>query len=374
MSNHREADEKHIKKPHAAHVNDSDTAKVLLNDTQGKWLAQGSNGDMVQNLVKQGVLPEGAKVIDFGKVKQSYGEDTAKLDQLSKQTPADTTKATGDVKTAQDADVAAQKRLDVAQKNVDIYAKPIDSDLRYEKQVQGQFDSVTKALNKQSVTKDDLQKLVSDESQPQEVRDAAKGLLGTWVPTSSGRFHGIRNDYSKDGYTIDQKTLDAGKTLHDQWLSTARAKMAGFLPALDAAKAGKADADKNLDSANNALKALNKQNDQLAQEQNDMKARVQAEHDALMLNDKLGDMSKVQKGEGYYQVAEKLLGVDDKHVSSQQAKELKMLTKILQEEAKALHSGQMPKYLKQNDVLLQPENIERVFQRLNEIANPSSEK
>ncbi|HEY9759429.1 MAG TPA: hypothetical protein V6C97_30000 [Oculatellaceae cyanobacterium] len=374
MSNHREADEKQVKKPHTAHVNDSDTAKALLNDTQGKWLAQGTNGDMVQNLVKQGVLPEGANVIDFGKVKQSYGEDTAKLDQISKQAPADITKATGDVKTAQDADVAAQKRLDVAQKNVDIYAKPIDSDQRYEKQVQGQFESVTKALNKQSVNKDDLQKLVSDENQPQEVRDAAKGLLGTWIPTSSGRFHGVRNDYSKDGYTIDQKTLDAGKTLHDQWLSTARAKMAGFQPALDAAKAGKADADKNLDSANNALKALNKQNDQLARDQNDMKARVQAEHDAMTPVDKLGDMSKVQKGGGYYQVAEKLLGVDDKHLSSQQAKELKMLTKILQEESKALHNGQMPKYLKQNDVLLQPENIEHVFQRLNEIANPSPEK
>lgn len=51
-----------------------------------------------------------------------------------------------------------------------------------------------------------------------------------------------------------------------------------------------------------------------------------------------------------------------------------MLTKILQEESKALHNGQMPKYLKQNDVLLQPENIEHVFQRLNEIANPSPEK
>jgi hypothetical protein len=372
MVHQKETNESHVAKPHAPHVNDSDTAKALLNDTQGKWLAQGGNGDAVQNLVKQGVLPEGANVIDFGKVKQAYGDDTAKLDKLSKEQPVDTTKAGGDVKAAQDVDVAAQKRLDTAQKNVDIYARQIDSDQRYEKQTQGQFDTVTKVLNKQSVSKDDLDKLSKDTNQPQDVRDAAKGLLGTWRNTSQGRFHGTHNDYSADQNTIDQKSLDAGKALHDEWLNPIRAKMARNQPELDAAKANKANADKNLGAATDTLTGLSKQNEQLGKDQETLKARIQAEQAALAPNDKLGDLSKVQKGGGYYQVAEKLLGIDEKHVTSEDARKLKMLSKILQDNEKALHDGKLPKYLKQNDPLLQPENIERVFQQLNEIANGPS--
>ena len=356
---------------HDAKTDDAATAKTLLADTQGRWLGGGDKNAAVDKLVKDGVLAEGSTIIDFGKVSSSLKSDKEALQQANATPAIDTKHAAADLKGAQTDQTAAQQKLDAAQKRVDVYQQRIDARTNGDKQVQTDFNTITKATGKDSVYKTDLEKLSKDNSQPKEIQDAAARLLGTYKPGAKSTISSPYAGQSFFGDYIDQKSIDQGKGIHDSFTKNDQKNMAPEVVARDAAKVQKDAADKNVDQKGTALKTVTDQAAQQAKDKATLTQRIDDEQQALNPNSDLNKNGKVVSGGGYYQVAENLLGIGKKGPTSEQAKELGLLTKLLMEDAKALHGGKLPKSLATNDVLLQPENIEKVFERLNDIANPT---
>ncbi|HEY9716599.1 MAG TPA: hypothetical protein V6C69_03940 [Trichormus sp.] len=111
---------------------------------------------------------------------------------------------------------------------------------------------------------------------------------------------------------------------------------------------------------------------QLTAEQTRLSTLTALEAKGLQIDPQINDnLGKVISGGGYYQVAERLLGITDlrKRPSAAQAKELKLLTGILEQEASKSnnHNNGVPRHLKAGQSLLSADNIRDAMEQLDAI-------
>jgi hypothetical protein len=348
----------------AGHDDKATTAKNLLADTQGRWLDK-SKPDAVAKLVADGVLPEGSQVIDFGKVSAHLDDDKKALTELDK-TPVPLLST---FVAALDADktkiASAQTDLDSAQAGVDAIQKRIDDRTKQSEQVQKDFDTISKDTKDTYFYASNLKSLSEDSSKSPEVRDAAKRLLDTFksddgkTPNSEYASTGWRSPYIDQDSIKNKTDKDAALNKDDtQKLGTATT-------ARDQAKGGVDALKSDMDRIKNDMdKAADTQNSKTAIEE-----RIKREEDALKPSSDIARQAKVARGEGYYQVAERLLGLHGKGHTFKQEAEVKMLTRLLQEEERSLNKGRLPKALKQNDELLNPERLAEVFEKMHQLSS-----
>ena len=373
MSKHHKAPDTthHGDKTHQPEEPQTTTAQNLLNDAQGRWLDK-NQPDAVNKLVQDGVLPEGSKVIDFGKVSGHLDADRKSLDQANAAAPIDTTGASKALDDAKAKLPAAQKALDAAQQAADAIQNRVSGRINSDRQVQNDFDTISKDTKDTYFYASNLKDLAEDKSKSQEVRDAASRLLGTFHKQGRG---GANSEYATTGF---------GAPYIDQGSITSKAQKDNLKNDGDVAdfKTKSADRDKAkdvVDGINSDISGkdaeLKKQTDankQAEDSKTQIAERIKREEDALKPNETLADLGKVTKGGGYYQVAERLLGLDHKRHSNAQERELKMMTRMLQDEERKLHGGHLPKSLRQNDALLKPENMAEMLERVRKIANPDT--
>ena len=366
----READPNHHgdKTPHPTE-SPATTAQNLLNDAQGRWLNKGEP-DAAAKLIEQGVLPAGANVLDFGKISSHLGEDKKLMDTLNSTTPVDSTAATKALNDAKANLPGAQKNLDAAQKAVDDIQNRIETRVKQDKQVQTDFDTIKKDTKSTYFYASDLKTLSEDNTKSQEVRNAAKRLLDTFHTQGRG---GSNSEFATTGLTspyIDEGSID--KKMQKDILKNNGdiADLTSKTADLTKAKTTVDGVTKDIADKQKGVTEIDEKNKKLEDDKAKTAERIKAEEDALKPDQSLGDLGKVVKGGGYYQVAERLLGLDHKAHSNQQEHELKMLTRMLQDEERKLHNGQLPKHLKQNDQLFKPENMADMLERVRKIANP----
>ena len=378
MSESRHVTPEAQEKPTAQATDNAAVSQKLLDDIQGK-LMPGSSADTVKKLVDDKVLPDGSTVMDFGAVKQHLAGDQKALKDLQDKKPEDTTAATKDVKTATDGQTAAKGAVDTAQGKVDAVQKKIDDRTKEEAEVKKDFATLSKAENKTSFDKDDLTKLAGDDKQPKEVRDAAQNLLNTvhsethMASAGKGGMRKVTTDADDYGRTpwysgtmrIDQKSIDSASAKHQEQNAADKKTMEPLQADLDKAKANKATADTDVKAKQDVLDGLNAKNKGVTDQETKLSGQIKDEQAALTPSGEVDKLGRVVKGGGYYQVAENLLGIDDKgHHTGMQERELKMLTGMLKDEEKRLHGGELPKYLKTNDQLLAPDNLQDMLEKL----------
>jgi hypothetical protein len=344
------------------------TAKNLLDDAQGRWLNK-TDPDTVQKLIKDGVLPAGSSVIDFGTVSSHLTKDKQDLAKLG--TDVSIAGANDKWIESDKAKLAsAQEALSGAQASVDTIQKGIDDRTNKDKQVQTDFDTVSKATNTTWFHADNLKSIADDKTKAPEVRDAAQRLYDTFQrKIEKGQ---ATSDFGASGWTgqyIDQSSITAKVNTDNQ-----ANKADG-----DKLKTATADRDKAqgvVDGINKDMTGLEAGSAAATQAQNEKAAladRIKREEDALKPDESMDKLSKVGKGEGYYQVAERLLGIKSKGHTVKQEHELKMLTGLLQDEERSLNQGRLPRHLKQNDELLKSESISSVLDKLQKLVG-SEEK
>jgi hypothetical protein len=364
---HQSRHERHVTSDTQHPANDSQTAGRLLEDVQGKWL-NGSNPDSVKKLVDSGILPAGSNIIDFGEVKKHLSEDQKKLEELGKTASVNGADAHKELDAAKGKQADAQKNLDGAQKAVDEVQGRMDKRKQQDGRMQSDFQAVSTALDKETVYKEDLRALVKDASKPQELRDAAQRMLDT-VHSSGGRGNHDTGDYSDIGWGsgktyFDKKSIAAGVEKHKKENEADSRALAPLTAKCDEAKSQKVSADAAVVVKQTAVDKIDGDNRTLEDTKAKLAQQIKDEQDALKPQGELDKLGRVVSGGGYYQVAERLLGLDKKGHSQEQERELKLLTRMLQEEAKELNNGHLPPYLKANDQLLKPENLERVLEKI----------
>jgi predicted nucleic acid-binding Zn-ribbon protein len=365
-----------------APANDSAaTGQKLLDDLGSKFYPGASKPDQVGQLVTDGVLPAGSTVIDFGAVKTHLAADQKALDGIKDQKPADNTQAGKDVTDATGKDTAAGKALDDAKAK----AKPLEDQIQARKdedaKVDKAFGVLTKAGKGDAFSKDDLTKLSTDKDPA--VAAAAKDLLTEFHPAVPG--HGPRGSGGKpeqDDYTegrgflwgtqkIDKDGIAKTEAQHAAQNTADGKTLAPLEAAKDTAQKAKDSADTDLAAKQKALDTINQGNTALDAQKTQLAQNIKDEQAALTPDGSLDKAGRVVKGGGYYQVAENLLGIDDKKgPTTEQAKELKLLTHLLQEEVKANNGGKLPPYLKQNDPLLTSDGIQDVMDKLKKSLAP----
>ncbi len=343
------------------------TAKNLLDDAQGRWLTK-PNPDDVQKLIKDGVLPPGASVIDFGAVSAHLKKDKEDLAKLG----PDVSVAGANSKWI-DADKArlgpAETALRGAQATIDSIQKGIDERTNKDKQVQQDFDTVSKASNDTWFHADNLKSIADDKTKSDEVRQAAQRLYDTFQRKGKGA---ASSDFGASGFTgqyIDQNSITA-KISKDDLSNKADADK------LTTATAERDKAKGVVDGINTDMDKLQKASDAANKSQNEKDAladRIKREEDALKPAANLASLAKVGKGEGYFQVAERLLGLNNKKHTALQEREVEMLKRLLQDEERSANHGRLPRHLKQNDELLKPENISEVLSKLKKLVHPGDE-
>jgi hypothetical protein len=363
MSNSHEP----IRRSHApVHHNDkgekpedkATTAKNLLDDAQGRWLNK-TTPEAVQKLVKDGVLPAGSSVIDFGSVSSHLAKDKQDLAKLG--TDVSIAGANDAWITADKAKLApAQDALNGAQASVDTIQKGIDDRTNNDKQVQTDFDTVNKATNTTWFYASNLKSIAGDSTKSSDVRGAAQRLYDSFQKKARGEGSSEFGASGLTGEYIDQNSITA-KVDKDNIANKADTdKLTHATADRDKAKGVVDGITKDMDNLQKGSDAANKtQNDK-----NALADRIKEEEDALKPDANMAQLAKVGKGEGYFQVAERLLGLGSKGHSVKEERELKMLTGLLQDKERSLINGRLPKHLKQNDELLKPENISEVFDKL----------
>jgi succinate dehydrogenase flavin-adding protein (antitoxin of CptAB toxin-antitoxin module) len=343
------------------------TAKTLLDDAQGRWLNK-TQPEAVAKLIQDGVLPPGTSVIDFGKVAAHLDDDKKALTKLGSDPLPDVSTYAAAIAADKVKLAPAQSDLQTAQGSVDTIQKGMDARTNKNQQVQKDFDTITKDTKSTYFYADDLASLSINKSKSSEVRDAAKRLLDTFH--SHGR--GVLNsDYATVGLSspyIDQGSITK-KTGHDDLLNKGDAdKLATATGARDKAQGA-------VDGINTDISNLQKSTDTTTNLQNERATvadRIKRQEDALQPDTSIADLGKIGRGDGYYQVAERLLGLHSKGYNRQQESEVQLLKKLLQDEERSLNNGQLPKYLKQNDELLKPERIAAVFDKLKMLSTPEN--
>ena len=361
---------------HAKPEDTTATAQKLYSDVQG-WFAGGNPTDAKTKLIADGILPAGSSVIDFSTVSQQHDKDTKELGDLSNKTAPDTTQAQKDADAAKKAQSDGKTKLDGAQKDVDTVQKRIDDRKALDGQVKKDLDVVSKANGgKDAIYKSELETMAKDSKQPQEVRDAAQRLLNTWQKPA-GSHASASSDYAKGSWMpgwgdyIDKSSVDAGIAKHDKATQADQADLKTKTGARDQLKTQQDGLDTAAKQKQDALDGLKQQGKDLEDRKTALKQHIADEEAALKPASDLEQKGKVVSGGGYYQVAEKLLGVGEKGHSTREEQELKMLTKLLQDEARAEHGGKLPKYLTSGDPLLNPTNVTTVMQKLAAMAHPN---
>jgi hypothetical protein len=360
----------------AAPQADTAVREALAKDLGNQFFPGAAKPEAVGKLVQDGILPAGSTVIDMGKVQEKLTADTKTAADLKGQQPADTKDATKGVADATGVQKDAGTKLDAAQGKVDGVQGPIDARNKLDADVKKDFDTLHAATKKDEFNKDDLTKLAADTKQTPEVRAAAAQLVSTFHDKATGKNgsqHKETDDYGKNVHWfkdashqyINKDTIADGVKNHQTQNTEDQKKLDPLVKDRDAAKQVKDKADTDVTTAQKGLDTLNTQNKDLADQKTQTDARIKEEQGALTPDASLDKASRVVKGGGYYQVAENMLGISDKggH-SAMQEKELKMLTQLLQNEEKQLNGGHLPKYLKQNDQLLKPENLQHVLDSL----------
>ena len=341
------------------------TAKHLLDDAQGRWLNK-TNPDAVQKLIKDGVLPAGSSVIDFGSVSSHLAKDKQDLAKLG--TDVSIAGANATWIAADKAKLGpAQDALNGAQASVDTVQKGIDDRTNKDKQVQTDFDTVNKATNTTWFHAADLKSIADDSTKSTDVRGAAQRLYDTFQKKARGEGSSEFGASGLTGEYINQDSITA-KVAKDNL-----ANKADTDNKLTPATADRDKAKGIVDGINKDMDNLQKGSDAATKTQNDKNAlgdRIKEEEDALQPDASMAKLAKVGKGEGYFQVAERLLGLGKKGHTVTQERELKMLTGLLQDEERSLNNGRLPKHLKQNDELLKPESISGVFDKLHKMVAP----
>ncbi len=354
----------------------------LLDDIQGKFYVGSTKPEAVQQLVKNGILPEGSTFIDFGAVKTGLTSDQQKLKMLEGQAPADVdglTKAVTDSTTAQQA---AQTKLDAAAAKADPLQARIDGRTKQDEQVKKDFATLCKAMDTDILDKADVASLAFDLNKSQAVRDAGKNLMSTFHdatrPMGRGKIitHYTANDYTGNRAWsgkpyFDQESLDAGFAKHERENAADRKLLVPLASAKNEAKVAKDAADNDLMVKQSAFKNADTQGQNLETEKTKLTERIHEQQKLLTPQGEIEKLGRVVRGGGYYQVAENLLGLKSNSHTDLQEKQLKMLTNLLKEEAKELNGGQLPKYLVKDDQLLKPENLHRVLDKLKRGIQPS---
>ena len=355
----------------------SDNAAVsqkLFSDLQGKFFTGSNKPETVDQLVKDGILPAGSTVIDFSTVQGHLKDDQKKLTEVQGQQPTDTTPAT---KALADA-TAVQTTTGAALDQANAKAKPIEDRMQArtaeEAQVSKDYATVSGALKNDTVYKKDLTDLVANANTPVDVKAAAQNLLSTFHTAGHtgprGQRPGEKSDYAETGgwsgkHYFDKDTLQDAAAKHASENAADQKALEPLAAARDQAKQAKEQADAGVTTAQKGLDTVNGQNKALTDQQTQLEAKVKEEQEVLTPDASADKAGRVVKGGGYYQVAENLLGISDKgHHTAMQEKELRMLTHLLQDEEKQLNGGHLPKYLKQNDQLLRPENLQDVLKKL----------
>src|SRR5262249_17261689 len=156
----------------------------------------------------------------------------------------------------------------------------------------------------------DLTKLAKDDKQPPEVREAAQRVLDTWK--KAGPRAAAHSDYAKEGWLgdyVNDQSVAAGTAKHEKGLAGDKAALGHKTAQRDKLN----EKGKGLDDdVNNKQTAYNK----LDQEGKDLEARkkklgddIKDAQDALKASPELDKQGRVISGGGYYQVAQKLLGI-----------------------------------------------------------------
>jgi hypothetical protein len=358
----------------ASPANDNTAVQQALHDDlQGKYFPGAAKPENITKLITDGILPAGATVIDMSAVKDHLTADQQKLAELNGKQPTDVAPATKALTDAQGVQTQAQQTLDAAEAKIKPITDKIDARNQQDAQVKADFDTVTKATGDTWERASDLKAIQNDASKPQEVRDAAGRLLATFqdhpAGTGRGRTNNVTNDYGKVGVLnpmyLDKDTIEAGIQHHQELNAADQKTLAPLVADRDQAKAAKDTADAGVTTAQKNLDSVNAGNKDLADQKTQTADRIKEEQAALTPDAAADKAGRVVRGGGYYQVAENLLGISDKaRHTTMQEKELKLLTKMLQDEERTLNGGHLPKYLKENDVLLKPENIQSVIDRL----------
>ena len=276
------------------------TSQKLLDDLQGKFYS-GGKPESVQKLVADGILPAGSTVIDFNQVRTQLTQDKAALDAANGKQPTDTAAATKDVTDAQGAAGTSKKALDDAQAAVDPVQKKIDDRNQQDKNTQADYATVSGALKTDRVYKEDLTKLAADASQPQNIRDAASHLLGTYhdARQQAGRASVTvsKSDYGDKSWTgypyIDKASIDAGVANHQTQNAADQKTLDPLVAARDAAKATNDTANQDLGTKQKTLDDLNQGNKDITDQKTALGARVAEEQAALTPN---GDVRQVRTG------------------------------------------------------------------------------
>jgi len=340
------------------------TAQNLLNDAQGRWF-NGSKPEAVKKLVDQGILPKDSQVLDFSTVQDRLKKDQNEFGDIKDKKGPDTTESIRDLGMAKLKQAFGQKNIDGVQGDIDKLQLRIDGVHNMDAQTKKDADAVSKALNKDFAYHSDLSKLAKDDKQPPEVREAAQRLLDTWK--KAGPRGAANSDYAKDGWLgqyVNQDSVDAGIAKHEKGLEKDKSSIAEKTTTRDKLKENQKGLDGAVDDKQTALNKLEQEGKDLEARKKKLADNIQGGQDALKPSADLDKAGRVISGGGYYQVAEKLLGLNGKGHSNDQERELKMLTKLLQDEARQSHGGKLPPYLKANDPLLREENLNRIMDKI----------
>jgi|GEM_PF-938069 len=349
----------------------------LLEDLQTKF-APAAAPEAVQKLVQDGILPEGSTVINFDDLKGQLNTDQRTLHDIQTQQPSDTTDATKAVTDAQATQTAAQTALDTAQGKIDPLEAQIKKRNDLDASVRNAYNTLATGLNQIEIGDGQLRDIANDTTQSQTMRDAANVLLGTIHDETYGSGKAIAHRNTSDytdpdfisftgGIHFNEATVNRGLQKHADQNTADQTTLTSLTSDRDNAKAALDAAGTDLTAKQQALTAMNDSNTALVTQKQALETRVQDEQAALDTakpNTELDALGRVTKGGGYYQVAEALLGIAEGGHSTQDEKELKMLTRILQSEEKLLNGGKLPKYLKVGDQLLAPENLGRIMSEL----------
>ncbi len=368
-----------------AAIDSAMAGQKLLDDIQGKFYGGSAKPEALDKLVKSGVLPEGATFIDFGAVKTRLDVDHEKLKKLESFAPGDVDGAAKLVTDSRTAPKVASDKFDAAAAKADPLQARIDGRIKQDEQVKKDFATLCGALKTDILDKADVASLAFDLNKSQAVRDAAKNLMGTFYDTTrpaGGRgrsttpVHYTANDYT-DSRTwsgkpyFDQESIERGIKKHETLNAADRKLLVPLARAKNQAELGKAAADDDVANKQKHFKDINNYNEKLETEKTKLAEQIKEEQKILTPTADVEKLGRVIKGGGYYQVAENILGLKTNNHTDMEEKQLKILTKLLKEEAQELHGGQLPKYLVKDDQLLKPENIHRVLEKLKRSLPPS---
>jgi hypothetical protein len=317
-------------KPAATQPDSSETGQKLLTSAQGGQWLKGYDQGMTDKLKADGVIPS-TEFFDPATVKQHLSAD-------------------------QQADQTGAKALEQMHNQNTATKETIDNGRAADQSVQKDFNTVNGSMHdmmkkshngadpnpeKSTITKADLQALAKTGAP--ETKAAAQRLLDNWG--KNGDFTSASADKNTPAGIRDATdpfmngtTVTKGMHKHEQ------------------ARTGQ----------EHTLQQAQAKEQQAQAAQTKLEQTIKDEQQSLGAGDKFGAAIKLHKGEGYYQAASRLLEMDGQHHTEA---ERKAMTKLLQEQVAASHGGKLPKYLTTKDLQMTPDNVDKLFTRMKQLAD-----